>query len=89
MNIISIRRGFECNHNSSNYEFFASEKPLTTPQRRNVVGYSSRSSPGTRKATYQYHGDWGDLPSEAEDDLLTNGFDILVSESYDWWYLTH
>jgi len=86
MKIISIRHGFECDHSSSNYEFFSSERPLTEAERKAVSGYSSRSRPGTRKATFQYHGDWADLPSGAEEDLLTNYFDILVSESYDWWH---
>ena len=86
MKIISIRQGFECDHSSSNYEFFSSERELTEKERRNVAGYSNRSYPGTRRATFQYNGDWSDLPSEAEDDLLTNYFDILVSESYDWWH---
>ena len=51
-----------------------------------MSGYSSRSHPGTRKATFQHHGDSSDLPSSAEEDLLTHYFDILVSESYDWWH---
>ncbi len=87
MKIISIRNGFECDHSSSNYEFFSSVRPLTKAERKKVSGYSSRSVPGTRKATFQYHGDFSDLPSGAEEDLLTNYFDILVSESYDWWQL--
>ena len=86
MRIISIRHGFECDHSSSNYEFFSSERPLTKAERKKVSGYSSRSHPGTRKATFQYHGDWSDLPSGAEEDLLNHYFDILVSESYDWWH---
>lgn len=86
MKIISIRQGFECDHSSSSYEFFSSERALTKEERRKVARYSSRSDPGTRRATFQYHGDWSDLPSSAEDDLLTNYFDILVSESYDWWH---
>jgi hypothetical protein len=30
-------------------------------------------------------GDWNDIPSDWPDKLLTLGYDILVSESYDWW----
>jgi hypothetical protein len=30
-------------------------------------------------------GDWKDIPSDWPDKLLTLGYDILVSESYDWW----
>ena len=86
MKIISIRQGFECDHSSSNYEFFSSERELTKQERKKVAKYSSRSDPGTRRATFEYHGDWSDLPSGAEDDLLMNYFDILVSESYDWWH---
>jgi len=86
MRIISIRNGFECDHSSSNYEFFSSEKALTEEERRKIAQYSRRSRPGTRKATFQYNGDWNDLPSGAEEDLLMNYFDILVSESYDSWH---
>ncbi|MHA1130298.1 MAG: hypothetical protein ACTSQI_14220 [Candidatus Helarchaeota archaeon] len=86
MRIISIRKGFQCDHSSSSYEFFSSERALTDEERRKVARYSSRSRPGTRKATFHYDGDWNDLPSKAEDDLLINYFDILVSESYDWWH---
>jgi len=86
MKIISIRNGFQSDHSSSNYEFFSSERALTENERSSVAKYSRRSQPGTRKATFQYNGDWNDLPSGAEDDLLTNYFDILVSESYDSWH---
>jgi hypothetical protein len=30
-------------------------------------------------------GDWNDIPSEWPDKLLTMGYKIMVSESYDWW----
>lgn len=86
MRIISIRKGFQCDHSSSSYEFFSSERALTDAERKKVARYSRRSRPGTRKATFHYDGDWNDLPSEAEEDLLTNYFDIFVSESYDWWH---
>ena len=84
MKIISIRNGFECDHSSSNYEFFSSERALTKEERKAISGYSRRSHPGTKKATFSYFGDYN-LPHGAEKDLLTNYFDVMVSESYDWW----
>ena len=84
MKIISIRNGFDCDHSSSSYEFFSTERALTKEERKAISGYSRRSHPGTRKATFSYFGDY-DLPHGAEKDLLTNYFDVMVSESYDWW----
>ncbi len=38
-----------------------------------------------RHLSFHYWGDWNDIPSTWPDKLLTLGYDILVSESYDWW----
>jgi hypothetical protein len=82
MRILSIRRGFEADHSSSSYEFFALDK-LTPEQReavRELIGESAR-----RHLRFHYMGDWSDIPSDWPDQLLTLGYDIMVSESYDWW----
>ncbi len=88
MEILSIRRGFEFDHSSTNYEFFSYDRTLTDKERKKVSKYSSRSRPGTRRARFQYHGDWAELPYGAEEVLLTDYYDILVNESYDWWHFT-
>jgi hypothetical protein len=82
MRILSLRRGFEADHSSSSYEFFAFDK-LTSEQReavRELTGESAR-----RRLHFHYVGDWNDIPIDWPDELLTMGYDVLVSESYDWW----
>jgi hypothetical protein len=82
MHILSLRRGFEADHSSSTYEFFALDR-LTAEQRaavRELTGESPR-----RHLSFQYMGDWSDIPHDWTDKLLTLGYDIMVTESYDWW----
>lgn len=82
MRILSIRRSFDGDHSSSSYEFFAFDR-LTEKQRavvRELTGESAR-----RHLRFHYQGDWRDIPSDWPDKLLTMGYDVLVSESYDWW----
>ncbi len=82
MRILSIRRSFDGAHSSSSYEFFACDR-LTEKQRavvRELTGESAR-----RHLRFHYQGDWRDIPSDWPDKLLTMGYDVLVSESYDWW----
>ena len=82
MQILSQRRGFEADHSSSTYEFFALN-PLTSEQRTAVKQLTGESP--HRHLHFHYIGDWQDIPSGWSDKLLTLGYDILVSESYDWW----
>ena len=56
MKIISIRKGFQADHSSTSYEFFAVEKPLTTSEREEVSCLSSRARPTKRKVSFIYHG---------------------------------
>ncbi|UCH00672.1 MAG: hypothetical protein JSU78_01500 [Deltaproteobacteria bacterium] len=44
MKILSIRRGFQADHSSTSYEFFAVEKPLNRSQREAVSDLSSRAN---------------------------------------------
>jgi hypothetical protein len=82
MRILSVRRSFEADHSSSSYEFFAFD-PLTPEQRKAVQRLTGESS--RRHLHFHYMGDWQDIPSDWPDKLLTLGYDVLVSESYDWW----
>jgi hypothetical protein len=45
-----------------------------------LTGESAR-----RHLRFHYVGDWRDIPDDWPDQLLTMGYDVLVSESYDWW----
>lgn len=82
MRIISLRQGFDADHSSSTYEFFALNK-LTAEQRAAVEALTGESP--RRHLQFHYQGDWSDIPSNWPDELLVLGYDILVSESYDWW----
>ena len=84
MRILSIRRSFDGDHSSSSYEFFAFDR-LTAEQSaavRELTGKSAR-----RHLILRYQGEWDDIPSGWENKLLTMGYDVLVSESYDWWVI--
>lgn len=82
MHILSVRHGFEADHSSSSYEFFALDK--LTPEQRAAVRELTGES-GHRHLRFHYMGDWSDIPDEWPGKLLAMGYDILVSESYDWW----
>jgi hypothetical protein len=82
MRILSLRRGFEADHSSSTYEFFALDR--LTPEQRAAVRELTGESP-RRHLSFQYMGDWSDIPHGWTDKLLTLGYDVLVTESYDWW----
>jgi hypothetical protein len=82
MEILSLRRSFDADHSSSSYEFFAL-KALTTDQRATVQRLTGGSA--GRHLSFHYQGEWKDISAEWPDKLLTSGYDILVSESYDWW----
>ncbi len=82
MKIVSVRHGFEADHSSSNYYFFALER-LSKEQREAIAALTDRQPRG-RTLEFQYWGDYS-MPWEWSEKLLTMGYDILVSESYDWW----
>ena len=86
MRIISIRKGFQADHSSTSYEFFAIDKPLDRADRTAVAGLSSRAMPTRRRVSFIYHGDWADLPGGWES-LMEKYYDVMYSESYDWWTL--
>ena len=82
MRILSIRRSFDADHSSSSYEFFAFGR-LTAEQSAAVQALTGESA--RRHLIFRYQGEWDDIPSGWENKLLTMGYDVLVSESYDWW----
>lgn len=82
MKILSVRREFDADHSSSTYEFFALER-LTAKQRQAVNALTGKSA--RRHLQFHYQGDWNDLPYTWINQLLALGYEILVSESYDWW----
>jgi hypothetical protein len=82
MRILSVRHAFDADHSSSTYEFFSFDR-LTAEQKEAVRALTGESA--RRHLRFHYRGDWSDIPDEWPDKLLAMGYDVLVSESYDWW----
>lgn len=85
MKIYWIKDGYETDHSSTSYTFYSSTKRLTHEERKLAERFSSRAHATARKVLFHYNGDWSNLPGGAEEELLDKYFDIMVSESYDWW----
>lgn len=86
MEILSIRRGFLADHSSTSYEFLAVDKPLDAKTRSAVSRLSSRVRPTTRRASFVYHVEGYDIPG-GWGALMAKYYDVMYSESYDWWTL--
>ena len=86
MKILSTRSGFLADHSSTSYEFLAVDKPLKATARTAVRRLSSRVRPTARKASFLYNGEWSDLPGGWEP-LMAKYYDVMYTESYDWWTL--
>lgn len=86
MEIISIRRGFASDHSSTSYEFLAIDRPLNKEERAAVASLSSRARPTRHNVSFIYHADGYDIPG-GWGPLMRNYYDVMWSESYDWWQL--
>jgi hypothetical protein len=86
MKILSIRKGFQADHSSTSYEFFAVDRVLTASERKQVSGLSRRATPTKRRVSFIYHGEWNDLPGGWQP-LVESYYDVMYTESYDWWTL--
>lgn len=86
MEIISIRRGFASDHSSTSYEFLAIDRPLNKEDRAAVASLSSRARPTRHSVSFIYHADGYDIPGGWKP-LMRNYYDVMWSESYDWWQL--
>ena len=86
MKIISVSRGFTADHSSTSYEFLAVDRPLTREERNKVSSLSRRCSPGKRRVSFTYHVDGYDIPGGWVP-LMESYYDVMYSESYDWWTL--
>ena len=84
--IISVRKGFASDHSSTSYEFLTVDRPLDRKARAQVASLSSRAQPTQRRVSFIYHADGYDIPGGWEP-LLRDHYDVMYSESYDWWTL--
>ena len=86
MKILTVRRGFLADHSSTSYEFLAVDRPLDKKARAAVASLSSRAAPSARKVSFVYHADGYDIPGGWQP-LMREHYDVMYSESYDWWTL--
>jgi len=86
MRILRFRLGFQADHSSSSYLFYAVDHPVSAAGRAVARRYSSRAEVHDRTVRYQKWGE-SDLNSQAYQALLDTHYDVMVSESYDWWTL--
>jgi hypothetical protein len=81
-----VRRGFLADHSSTSYEFLAVDRPLDAKARAAVARLSRRARPTPRRVSFVYHPEGYDLPGGWEP-LMARYYDVMYSESYDWWTL--
>jgi hypothetical protein len=86
MRILRVRPGFQADHSSSSYLFYAVDNEVSPAGQRVAHRYSSHADVNEQFARYQK---WGDreLSDEAYPALLGTYFDVMASESYDSWTL--
>src|SRR4051794_13393706 len=86
MRILRVRRGFQADHSSSSYLFYAVDRPVGAQGQKVAHRFSSRAEVDDRTARYLK---WGEtsLNSSAYEALLSEHYDVMASESYDWWTL--
>lgn len=87
MRILRVRRGFQADHSSSSYLFYAVDRPVSAAGRKAAHRYSSRAEVDDRYARYVKWGG-GELNPDAYKTLLDEHYDVMAEESYDWWTLT-
>jgi hypothetical protein len=86
MRLIRIRRGFQADHSSSSYLFYAVDHPVSGAGQAIAHRYSSRADVDDRHVRYLK---WGEssLNPDAFKTLLDEHYDVMAEESYDWWTL--
>lgn len=86
MRILRIRHGFQADHSSSSYLFYAIDRPVSAKGQQVAHRFSSRAEVDEYSARYQKWGE-SNLSYNAYKDLLSEHYDVMASESYDWWTL--
>jgi hypothetical protein len=86
MRILRVRCGFQADHNSSSYLFYAVDRPVSAAGQAIAHKYSSRAEVDERYARYIK---WGEssLAMGAFEALLDEHYDLMAEESYSWWTL--
>ncbi len=86
MRILRIRRGFQADHSSSSYLFYAVDNPVSAAGQAIANRYSSSAEVDEHYARYVK---WGEreLDPKAFEALLDEHYDVMAEESYGWWTL--
>src|SRR5579884_1204310 len=81
MRILRIRPGFQADHSSSSYLFYAVDHPVSAAGQRVAHRFSSRAEVEEQFARYHK---WGEssLSPDAFPALLGEHYDVMASESY-------
>src|SRR5437764_10748366 len=86
MRILRTRHGFQADHSSSSYLFYAVDGQVSEAGQRVAHKFSSSADVDEQFVRYQKWGDY-ELSSEAYRALLGEHYDVMASESYDSWTL--
>src|SRR5262245_30570902 len=86
MRILRVRRGFQADHSSSSYLFYAVDHEVSKKGQAIAHRYSSRAEVDEHSARYLKWGE-SELSSGAYEALLDEHYDVMAEESYDWWTL--
>ncbi len=86
MRILRVRRGFQADHSSSSYLFYAVDHEVSKKGQEIANRFSSSAEVDERFARYIK---WGDreLKSSAFEKLLDEHYDVMAEESYSWFTL--
>jgi len=86
MRILRVRRGFQADHGSSSYLFYAVDHEVSKKGQEIAHRYSSRAEVDEHSARYLK---WGEssLSRDAFPALLDEHYDVMAEESYSWWTL--
>src|SRR5260370_27608986 len=80
MRILRIRPGFQADHSSSSYLFYAVDGEVSAAGQRVAHRFSSRAEVDERFARYQKWGE-SELSDNAYRELLGEHYDVMASES--------
>src|SRR5262249_43943125 len=86
MRILRVRHGFQADHSSSSYLFYAVDHEVSKAGQAIAHRYSSRAEVDDRYARYLKWGE-SELSSGTYEALLDEHYDVMAEESYDWWTL--
>jgi hypothetical protein len=86
MRILRVRTGFQADHSSSSYLFYAVDGKVSEKGKKLAETFSSSAEVDDRSVYYHKYGE-SELRNDAYRALLGQHYDVMAGESYDSWYL--